>query len=75
MSDLAGEARALLMRYAFTGAMTPRQEQIVRMLAEGKTLEETGAALGIAAGTVRGQFNRAKLNVSIYEMRKREGKR
>ncbi len=34
------------------GALTPRQREIVQLVAEGKTAKEIGAILGISARTV-----------------------
>ena len=45
--ELADEARKLMKKYALTGTMTPRQEQIVEMSAEGGTVEEIAGELGI----------------------------
>lgn len=74
MTDLAAECRALLMRWGITGTFGRRQEQIVTMLAAGKTIAEVAAALGIGAGTVESHLQRARLNATIAELR-RKGER
>jgi len=51
--DLSPEVLATLAepRGAGTGKLTPRQRDVVRLLAEGRTMKEIGAALGLSART------------------------
>jgi DNA-binding NarL/FixJ family response regulator len=60
-----GPAEKLLHRMQ-APELTPRQMQILEMVADGKTNKEVGAALGITEGTVKVQLNHIfrKLNVS-----------
>jgi DNA-binding CsgD family transcriptional regulator len=64
------EARRLLMRYGVTGAMTRRQETIITMIAEGKTVAQIAGELGIQPGTVHAHVSRAKMDVQIYDIRR-----
>lgn len=48
---------------------------MIGLLAEGKTIERVAAELGIGAGAVKTHLYNAKRNVSIADLRKREGRR
>jgi DNA-binding CsgD family transcriptional regulator len=59
----------MLMRYGLTGVLTRRQEQVIRLLAEGLTLDRAAAELGISADTVRSHFDRARFDIKLHEAR------
>jgi DNA-binding CsgD family transcriptional regulator len=47
------------------GCLTPREEQVVRMAADGLSSKEIARALGIAKRTVDGHFNHARKSVAV----------
>jgi DNA-binding NarL/FixJ family response regulator len=50
--DLADEVLATLSEPPATGALTPRQRDVVRLLAAGGTMKEVASALGLSPRTV-----------------------
>lgn len=67
------DARRLLMKYGTLDVFTRRQTEILRLLAAGKTVVEIAAELGIVPGTVAVHLSRAKMDVGVWEARKRNG--
>lgn len=53
MTNTRDEARRWLEREAQVGRLSDRQTEVARLLAAGKTIEETAAALGIGGDTVK----------------------
>lgn len=50
-----------------TGQLTPRQQEVVLLMAGGKTYQEIGIILGISWSTVKTIAARAKENLDVYK--------
>ena len=51
---LAPDVLAILARPRASGDLTPRQREVLRLIAAGRTMKEIGAAMGLSTRTVEG---------------------